>query len=434
MLSNTKINIPIITNRLRDVISKADMRCGGCGSKVGSQVLTRALKRVKNRIKSQHQNSNTLTPTSTNTKNILSQLGDDDAAVCIPPPSPYLSVHTIDYFKSCDTDPYLFGQIAATHALSDIFAMNAIPTNVLALCVIPYALGDVVEDTLVQLLAGAVDVFEKEKCALVGGHTTEGHDLSLGFSINGQVLPENILRKGPLQPDTVLILTKPLGTGTILAANMRVQAKASWMSQAFQSMLQSNKQAANILYEHQCTACTDVTGFGLLGHLIEMMKSTNTEIETDNDDTLANDISTCNLNGKFALPITYGVTLNLTAIPSLNGAEISIGELGITSSLHSENMRNAMIISNLIDFDTTTANSNNIVVNIDKESSISKQQPPLSKFHLLFDPQTSGGLLGAVPRDQAVLVIEKLKAAGYTDAAVVGEVTLTHPGNVLLKY
>jgi selenide,water dikinase len=115
---------------------------------------------------------------------------DDDAAICALPPSPALALHTVDFFKSSCDDPFLFGQIATTHALSDIYAMNGIPTSALAICMVPLGLDQDVEDTLVQLLAGCLDVLQRENCTLVGGHTTEGADLTFGLSVNGYVHPE----------------------------------------------------------------------------------------------------------------------------------------------------------------------------------------------------------------------------------------------------
>ena len=115
-------------------------------------------------------------------------------------------------------------------------------------------------------------VLRDEGCALVGGHTSEGAEPALGLAVNGTVLPDRVLSKGPLKVGDVLVLTKALGTGTILAADMRAKAKGRWVGAAISSMVQSNRAAAKILYAHGCSACTDVTGFGFLGHLIEMIQ------------------------------------------------------------------------------------------------------------------------------------------------------------------
>lgn len=146
-------------------------RCAGCGSKVGASVLSRAMKRVKKYNASRRPE-------------VLAGIGDD-AAIVKPPSEDGVMVQTIDYFKSFVSDPFLFGQIAANHALSDCFAMNADPITALALCTLPYGPEKVVEDELVHMLAGMCSVLHREGCMLVGGHTAEGSEPALGLSVYG---------------------------------------------------------------------------------------------------------------------------------------------------------------------------------------------------------------------------------------------------------
>ncbi|MBW4663806.1 MAG: selenide, water dikinase SelD [Chroococcus sp. CMT-3BRIN-NPC107] len=331
------------------------MRCAGCGSKVGSTVLERVLQRIE-RIE--------------NTPDIIVGLDAPDDAAVVEVPQGKLMVHTIDYFRALVNDPFIFGQISANHCLSDIFAMGATPQSVLAIASVPYAKESKVEETLYQLLSGALVVLNQAQIPLVGGHTTEGLELGFGLSCNGLVSPNQLLKKAGMQPEQLLILTKPLGTGTLFAADMRFLAKNQWIDSAIESMLLSNQAAANCLMEYGVTACTDITGFGLLGHLIEMVKASNVSVE-----------------------------LNLEALPILAGARETL-EKGIFSSLHPENLQFSRYIA-----------KGEKVCNIN--------------YPLLFDPQTSGGLLAAVPKDVAKSCLTQLQALGYIQASVIGRVVLS---------
>jgi selenide,water dikinase len=167
------------------------------------------------------------------------------------------------------------------------------------------------------MLGGAADVLRSEGCALVGGHTAEGAEESFGLSCNGVVHPDRVLNKGPVKPGLSIILTKALGTGTILAADMKGLAHSSWVQHAIESMLLSNRVAAACLYSFGCRACTDVTGFGVMGHLIEMMQF---------EDVIGQ--KTAAADG-FALR----ARIFLPRVPTLCGATECI-ERGVFSTLH----------------------------------------------------------------------------------------------------
>ena len=333
---------------LSDVI----MRCRGCGSKVGATVLDRVLNRLQ--------------PIS-HPELVKGLDSPDDAAVISVPEGKQL-VQSVDFFTAIVEDPYTFGKIAANHSLSDIFAMGARPHSALALATIPYGSDDKIEESLELLLGGAVEVLNKAEAVLIGGHTSEGIDLSLGFSVNGLVDPNRILQKGGMGLGDQLILTKPIGTGTLFAAHMRLKAKARWIVSATQSMLQSNQQGAECLQRYGATACTDITGFGLLGHLSEMTRAS-----------------------------SYTARLSLSSIPLLPGALETV-KAGIFSSLHPQNLRLRPTIG-------------------DRKILSDSEIGPL-----IFDPQTAGGLLASVPFNRAQDCLEELRQLGYEAAALVGSV------------
>ena len=185
--------------------SSAPMRCGGCGAKVGAEVLAGAL----------------ATLTRTPSPDILLGLDHpDDGAVTLPPPGMAV-VQSVDHFRAFLDDPYLFGQIAAAHALSDLHAMGARPWTALAIAAVPYMRSDKMRAELAAMMRGATETLEGDGCALVGGHSGEAAETALGFSVTGLVDPAKVTRKSGLRPGDALILTKALGTGIILAANMR---------------------------------------------------------------------------------------------------------------------------------------------------------------------------------------------------------------------
>jgi len=333
----------------------SEMPCAGCASKVGGAVLGRVLARIG--------------AGQVDRDDVLVGLAAADDAAVVTVPVGMVMVQTVDHFRALVNDPFLFGQICANHCLSDLFAMGAMPQSALAIATLPYASESKQEEMLYQLLSGAIKVLTQSQAMLIGGHTTEGTDLSLGLSCNGLADPKKLWRKSGMKPGQVLILTKALGTGTLFAADMRLQAKGRWIEDAIASMLLSNQTAADCLRSHGVTACTDVTGFGLLGHLLEMVRASEVAVELD-----------------------------IGAIAVLQGASETI-QKGILSSLHLQNLQVAAWIHN--------------------HSKVVRH--PL--YPLLFDPQTSGGLLAMVPVEQASACIEALHAAGYAESRVVGRVT-----------
>ncbi|MBI1839911.1 MAG: selenide, water dikinase SelD, partial [Verrucomicrobia bacterium] len=239
------------------------MRCGGCAAKVGGQALSRVLRRLK---------------PATREDVLVGLDSPDDAAVTAPPPG-QVCVQTIDFFRSFIDDPFVFGKVAANHCLGDIYAMGAEPRSALALALLPYGPDERIEEDLFQVMAGAMEVLAASDTLLVGGHTGEGAEMGFGLAVTGFGDPKRLLRKGGMKPSDRLILAKPLGTGTLFAADMRRRTRGRWIEGAILSMLVSNRAAARRLLQHGATACTDVTGFGLLGHLVEMAKASSVGVE-----------------------------------------------------------------------------------------------------------------------------------------------------------
>jgi selenide,water dikinase len=346
--------IPLDAAEQTQAISALAMRCGGCGAKVGATVLSRALARIE----------------PIERDDVLVGLhAPDDAAVLRIPPGKAL-VHTVDFFRAFIDDPWVFGRIAANHALGDIFAMGAEAQSATAIATVPPGLESKVEDTLFQMMTGAVSVLNEAGCALVGGHTGEGRELALGFAVNGLIdeALAAVMTKGGLRPGDALILTKPIGTGTLFAAHARLAARGRWIDAALESMQVSNRAAVACLIAHGARACTDLTGFGLLGHLVEMTRPSGVDAE-----------------------------LELEALPVLAGAR-ETAAAGILSSLQPANVRLRRALRN-------------------QEAALHHPNYPL-----LFDPQTAGGLLAGVPEDRVGVCITALHALGYPHAVRIGRI------------
>jgi selenide, water dikinase len=352
--SNAPNSVKLTNEESLQAISAIAMRCGGCGAKVGATVLSRALSNLH----------------PVDRGDVIIGLKDpDDAAVVRVPPGKAM-VHSVDFFRAFIDDPYIFGKVAANHALGDIWAMGAQAQSATAIATVPPGLEAKVEDVLFQMMTGALEILNDANCALVGGHTGEGKELALGFAVNGLIDddPGKILRKNGMQPGDVLILTKPIGTGTLFAAHAQLAAKGRWIDGALQSMVVSNRLGAQCLTEYGATSCTDLTGFGLLGHLVEMTRPSGVDAE-----------------------------LHLSKLPMLDGAEECVA-LGIVSSLQGANVRLRRALRNQEEF---------------------VKHP---RYPLIFDPQTAGGLLASVPADKVETCIAALRKLGYVHTAAIGKI------------
>ena len=324
------------------------MRCAGCGSKIGSGVLERVLQTLDNNFDAARQ-------------------VEDAANVSVP--AGYQLLQSVDYFRSFVDDLYLFGRIAALHALGDMFAMGVKPDSAQVLAAVAYGSEEKQYQDLLQLMTGVKQTLDEHEVGLLGGHSSEAEQSACGLSVNGFYHPDDqLFSKSALQVGDQLILLKPLGSGVLFAADMRGKARGEWIDQALQTLLQSCWPAVDILRQHEVTACTDVTGFGLLGHLYEMLRASNCSAE-----------------------------IKLNSITAMAGA-LELIEQGIQSSLAPQNQQLRRVIDCTPDL---------------------AQMPGYS---LLFDPQTAGGLLAAVAADEAESCLTALQAAGFGAASIVGQV------------
>ncbi|MBB3166846.1 selenide, water dikinase SelD [Simiduia aestuariiviva] len=321
--------------------SAAAMRCGGCGAKVGAKVLAQVVHQLDTIERAE----------------VRIGLNDPDDAAVLQWPTEAVLVQSVDQFRALVDDPFVQGQLAALHALSDVFAMRAEPHSAQALVTLPYAREALQVRDLTQLMAGALQVLNGAHCQLTGGHTSEGAELSMGFAVNG-LARGPLLTKAGLCVGDHLILTKPLGTGCLFAARAQRATKGRWVHKALVHMLQSNGPAAELLARHGARACTDVTGFGLVGHLSEMLRASH-----------------------------LSARLQLNRLPALDGALACLAK-GYVSSLQTQNLQARAAV---------------------KSASQWESDP---RFALLFDPQTSGGLLAGVPANQVAPLLVALTAAG----------------------
>ena len=272
----------------------------------------------------------------------------------------------MDFFTPIVDDPYGFGQIAASNALSDVYAMGGVPKTAMNLVAFP--IKDMDMSVLRQILQGGLDKMREAEVVLVGGHSVEDKELKYGLSVTGFIHPDRILTKKGLKTGDRLILTKPLGTGIINTAIKGGLASREIINTVTRLMATLNRDAAEIMKDYPVHACTDITGFGLLGHIAEMI------IDTE-----------------FSVRLT---SKTIPVIPeTLEYAGIGLIPAG---TYNNRKFRECMV-----DF---TPSVDRLLQDV------------------LFDPQTSGGLLMCVDRESADELLDKLKEKGLATAAIIGEV------------
>jgi selenide,water dikinase len=316
--------------------------CGGCAAKLGADLLAEALSGL----------AALATPDE-----LLAGLNPPDDAAVYRISDELAIVGTLDFFPPLVDDPRTYGEIAAANALSDVFAMGGRVLFALSIAAFPEELP---RDVMAAIFEGASDKVREAGGILAGGHTIRDPEPKYGLAVTGAVHPDRILRKGAARPGDVLLLTKRLGTGLLVSGHRQGRANAWAFDAAIDQMRALNRAASEVLVREGVTAATDVTGFGLLGHGLEMARASGTRFVVD-----------------------------AWALPALDGA-LAIAAAGVETGGAAHNRRYAF--PSLTVGDTVA--------------------PEL--VSLAFDPQTSGGLLAAVPVDRVAAVSAGLLAAGVS--------------------
>jgi selenide, water dikinase len=286
-------------------------------------------------------------------------------------------VQTVDFFTPTVDDPFTFGQIAAVNALNDIYAMGAKPLTAMNIVCFPIKTMDI--SVLREVLQGGLNKMREAGVLLIGGHSVEDNEIKYGLSVTGVIHPDKVLFNRGARAGDKIILTKLLGTGIISTAIKAGESSPEQMKQAINSMTTLNKNASEMMIAAgDIHACTDITGFGLIGHAFEMIENSD-----------------------------VGLRINSGTIPVFEGVRELLETGFVPGGLY--------------------RNKNFRINQVMKEKTC-----PDWLFDVLFDPQTAGGLFFSLPRDKAQNLAEKMRTGGIADAAVVGEVVKEHPGKIIV--
>jgi selenide,water dikinase len=332
------------------------VRKAGCASKIGQADLLRLLGQL---------------PPLTDPNVLVGASAGDDAGVYRISDDLAL-VQTVDVFTPCVDDPRLFGRIAAANSVSDVYAMGGRPVT--ALSVVGFPIDDLDGAVLAEMILGGREKLDEAGCALVGGHSWQDEEIKLGFAITGLIHPDRAVLRGAARAGDALVLTKPLGTGMIAFAAQIGRASPEALADAGGAMSTLNRDAAEAMVRHGAHAATDITGFGLAGHLVEMMRA-----------------SGCSC------------TIDLPALPVFRAVPECLAQ-GILSGAVERNEAYAMGWIRAED---------------------PAGEPLLPVF---YDPQTSGGLLISLPPGRAVALRDDLQARGHRETRIIGRVTATAAG------
>ncbi len=286
-------------------------------------------------------------------------------------------VQTVDFFTPTVDDPFTFGQIAAVNALNDIYAMGAKPLTAMNIVCFPIKTMDI--SVLREVLQGGLNKMREASALLIGGHSVEDNEIKYGLSVTGIIHPDKVLFNRGARAGDKIILTKPLGTGIISTAIKAGESSPGQMKQAIDAMTALNKKASEIMIEAgDIHACTDITGFGLIGHAFEMVENSN-----------------------------VGLRINSRAVPVFEGVR--------------ELMETGFVPGGLY------RNRNFRIKKVTREETC-----PEWLFDVLFDPQTAGGLFFSLPGDKAQNLVEKMRTSEIAAATIIGEVVGDHAGKIIV--
>jgi len=351
-----RLEAPAGPVRLTQLVSSA-----GCASKIDAATLGRVLAGL---------------PAPDDPRVLVGMPAGDDAGVYRVNGHVTL-VQTVDVFSPSVDDPYLFGQIAAANSLSDVYAMGGRPLT--ALSIVGFPVRTLPDDVMRQILQGGIDKMAEAGVAVIGGHSIHDKEVKAGFAVTGLIDPERIATNAAAEPGDWLLLTKPIGTGILAFAAQIGRAPAEGLLAASRSMASLNRRASELMMEVGAHACTDVTGFGLMGHLARMASASGVDVEILWDD----------------VPVFPGVLR--CAADGIAGGAVERNRESSEEAVHAaEGVEQAML-------------------------------------DVCFDPQTSGGLLIAAPQAAATSLLARLHKEGMSEAAVIGRVLAAGPGRVFVR-
>jgi selenide,water dikinase len=334
------------------------IRSAGCASKIGQKDLHQVLAQL---------------PKVEDPRLVVGMATADDAGVFKLAPGVTI-VQTVDVFTPGVDDPYTFGKIAACNSLSDVYAMGGIPVT--ALSIIGFPIESLPAKAMADIIRGGMDVLKEAGVILLGGHSINDEEVKFGFAVTGLVKDAEVVTNAGARPGDVLILTKPLGTGIISLASQIGRASPESVAAIMASMTSLNNVAAGIMVRHHASACTDVTGFGMIGHLRQMVLESHVTAELWAD----------------RMPLFPGV-LDYAAQGMFSGANERNSEYSQACTVFDPGINEAMKA-------------------------------------VFFDAQTSGGLLMALPHQEAETALRELQGAGLTASAIVGRITDSSEGRI----